>query len=129
MPKRAPSPPSANGPGVTRLRFAAILLPLALLVACGAPQVPPAQSYGTIMGRVYDSATNQPVPGVLVTVDTILSATSGSDGTYRIGNIPLGTYTLRPQQPAGYTAPVQPTYDGSIAQGQTITVDVPLTKR
>jgi hypothetical protein len=114
---------------VTRLRFAVLALPLALLVACGAPQVPPAQSYGTIIGRVYDSATNQPVPGVVVTVDTILSGTSGSDGTYRVANIPLGTYTLRPQQPPGYTAPVQPGYDGSIAQGQTITVDVPLTKR
>jgi hypothetical protein len=114
---------------VTRLRFAVLLLPLALLAACGGPQVPPAQSYGTITGRVYDSATNQPVPGAVVTVDTILSATSGSDGTYRIGNIPLGTYTLRPQPPPGYSAPVQPAYDGSIATGQTITVDVPLTHR
>jgi Carboxypeptidase regulatory-like domain len=114
---------------VTRLRFAFLALPLALLASCGAPQVPPAQSYGTIVGRVYDTATNQPVPGVVVTVDTILNGTSGSDGSYRIGNIPLGTYTLRPQPPAGYTAPLQPAYDGSIAQGQTITVDVPLTKR
>ena len=114
---------------MTRLRFALLALPLALLSACGGPAVPPAQSYGTITGRVYDSATNQPVPGVVVTVDTILNATSGSDGTYRIGNIPLGTYTLRPQAPPTYSAPVQPTYDGSIATGQTITVDVPLTKR
>jgi hypothetical protein len=112
-----------------RLRFALLALPLALLVACGAPQVPPAQNYGTIIGRVYDSATSQPVPGVVVNVDTILSATSGSDGTFRISNIPLGTYTLRPQQPPGYTAITQPTYDGTIATGQTITVDVPLTKR
>jgi hypothetical protein len=114
---------------VTRLRFAVLALPLALLVACGGPQVPPAQNYGTIVGRVFDSATNQPVAGALVTVDTILSATSGGDGTYRVVNIPLGTYTLRPQPPAGYSAPVQPAYDGSIASGQTITVDVPLTKR
>jgi hypothetical protein len=114
---------------VTRLRIALLALPLALLASCGAPQVPPAQSYGTIVGRVYDSGTNQPIAGVVVTVDTILNGTSGSDGTYRVGNIPLGTYTLRPNPPPGYTAPVQPTYDGSIATGQTITVDVPLTKR
>lgn len=114
---------------MTRLRFALLVLPLAVLSACGGPQVPPAANYGTITGRVFDSASNQPVPGVVVTVDTILSATSGADGTYRVVNIPLGTYTLRPQSPAGYSAPVQPLYDGSIATGQTITVDVPLTKR
>ena len=113
---------------MTRLRFALVALSLAALTACGGPQVPPAQNYGTIVGRVYDAATNQPVPGAVVTVDTILSATSGTDGTYRIGNIPLGTYTLRPQPPPGYSAPLQPTYDGTIATGQTITVDVPLTK-
>jgi hypothetical protein len=114
---------------VTRLRFALLALPLALLAGCGAPAVPPALNYGTIVGRVFDSATNQPVAGVTVTVDTILSGTSGNDGTYRVANIPLGTYTLRPQVPAAYSAPVQPGYDGSIASGQTITVDVPLTKR
>jgi hypothetical protein len=111
-----------------RLRFALLALPL-VLAACGGSQIPPAQNYGTIVGRVYDAATNQPVAGAVVTVDTILSATSGSDGSYRIGNIPLGTYTLRPQPPPGYTAPLQPAYDGTIGTGQTITVDVPLTKQ
>ena len=91
--------------------------------------MPPAQNYGTITGRVFDAATNQPVGGAVVTVDTILSSTSGSDGTYRIGNVPLGTYTLSPIPPSGYDAPRQPAYDGSIGTGQTITVDVPLTKR
>lgn len=110
-----------------RFRFVLIGTALALLSACGPPQVPAAQNYGTIVGRAYDQATNQPVAGVVVYVDTILTATTGTDGSYRIGNIPLGTYTLRPQAPQGYNAPVQPTYDGSIATGQTITVDVPLT--
>ena len=114
---------------MTRLRFALLALPLALLAACGGPQVPPALNYGTIVGRVVDSATNQPVAGVVVSVDTILTGVSGNDGSYRVTNIPLGTYTLRPQAPQGYSAPVQPTYDGSIATGQTITVDVPLTKQ
>jgi hypothetical protein len=113
---------------VRRARFGLLALVLALLAACGGPQVPPAQNYGTIVGRVFDAATNQPLAGVTVTVDTILSSSSGSDGSYRIGNIPLGTYTLRPQPPQGYSASLQPGYDGSISQGQTITVDVPLAK-
>ena len=111
-----------------RRRIAIASLALAVVAGCGGPQIPPAQNYGTIVGRVYNSGTNQPVPGVVVSVDTILNATSAADGTYKIVNIPLGTYTLRPQQPSGYTAPYQPTYDGSIGAGQTITVDVPLTK-
>jgi hypothetical protein len=114
---------------VTGLRRTLLVLGLGLLAACGGPQIPPAQNYGTIVGRVYDSVTNQPVPGAIVTVDTILSASSGSDGSYRIANIPLGTYTLRPSPPQGYTAPLQPAYDGSISSGQTITVDVPLVKQ
>jgi hypothetical protein len=113
---------------VIRQRFAILSLALVVLAACGGPQIPPAQNYGTIVGRVYDSATNQPVAGAVVTVDTILSATSASDGTYKIVNVPLGTYTLRPQPPRGYSAALQPAYDGSIGSGQTITVDVPLTK-
>jgi hypothetical protein len=114
---------------VTRFRFAFLALALSGLAACGGPQVPPQQNYGTITGRVFDSATNQAVPGVVVTVDTILSGTSGNDGTYRVVNVPLGTYRLQPIEPAGYTAVPQPAYDGSISSGQTITVDVPLTKR
>ena len=112
---------------MTRLRFVLVAAALAVLSACGGPQVPPAANYGVIVGRAYDQTTNQPVAGVVVVVDTILTATTGSDGSYRVTNIPLGTYTLRPQPPQGYNAPVQPTYDGSIATGQTITVDIPLT--
>jgi hypothetical protein len=114
---------------VTGARLALLAVGLGLLAACGGPQIPPAQNYGTIVGRVYDSATNQPIAGAIVTVDTILSASSGTDGTYRVAAIPLGTYTLRPQPPQGYTAPLQAAYDGSISQGQTITVDIPLTKQ
>jgi hypothetical protein len=113
-----------------RLRLALLALPLAVLTACGGPAIPPAQNYGTIAGRVYDRATNAPVAGALVTVDTILTATSGSDGSYRIGTIPLGTYQMGVQA-SGYAAPSlsSPPYSGSIGAGQTITVDIPLTKQ
>lgn len=113
---------------MTRVRFAVLALPLVLLSACGGPQIPPAQNYATIRGRAFDSATNQPVAGVLVTVDTILTATSGSDGTYRIANVPIGQYTLIPQAPQGYTAPSQSLYNGSVAAGESVTIDIPLAK-
>ena len=114
---------------MTRLRFAFLLLPLAVLSACGQPQVPPAQNYATIRGRAYDRATNAPVAGVSVTVDTILIATTGPDGTYRIVNVPIGQYTLIPAPPSGYTAEPQGVYNGSVAAGEAVTIDIPLVKR
>jgi hypothetical protein len=115
---------------VTRLRFALVALSLALLAGCGGPSVPPAANYGSISGRVYDTTTNQPLAGVVVSVDTILTATTASDGTYQIGTIPSGQYTMAVQVPSGYAAPNvnAPPYNGSIDSGQTINVDIPLTK-
>ena len=111
---------------MTRTRFAVLVLASAMLAACGGPQVPPAQNYPTIRGRAYDAATNQPVAGVVVTVATILNATTGIDGTYRIVNVPIGSYTLIVSPPQGYTAPPQPTYNGSVASGETAVIDIPL---
>lgn len=112
---------------MNRARFVLLVVPLALLAACGAPQVPPSQNYPTIHGRAYDAATNQPVAGVGITVSTILTATTGADGTYRIPNVPIGSYTLIVSPPQGYTAPPQPTYNGSVAAGESAVIDIPLT--
>jgi hypothetical protein len=102
----------------------------ACVAGCGGPQIPPAQNYGTITGRAFDSSSNQPVAGVVVTVDTILIATTGSDGSYRIPNIPLGSYSLFATAPQGYQVTLSPSYaSGSIAAGQTIPIDIPLTKQ
>jgi hypothetical protein len=114
---------------VTRARFALLALGCALISACGGGQVPPAQNYATIRGRAYDVATNQPVAGVTVTVDTIIMSTSGSDGTYRLANVPIGQYgPLNVAAPPGYTVQPTPLFSGSVASGETITVDIPLTK-
>lgn len=46
---------------------------------------------GTVTGRVTDSRTSQPVVGATVEVEgTRLGATTGSDGTFRIANVPAG---------------------------------------
>ncbi len=115
---------------MTRLRLLLVASALAALPACGGPQVPPAANYGTITGRVFDATTNQGIAGVTVNVDTILVGTSGSDGTYRIGTVPLGTYQVSVAgTPSGYSAPNTDAapFAGSIQAGQTIVVDIPLT--
>jgi outer membrane receptor for ferrienterochelin and colicins len=50
---------------------------------------------GTVSGKVTDAASGNPVSGAQVTVaGTRLGAVSGDDGTYRIANVPAGTYTV-----------------------------------
>jgi len=68
--------------------FAAI----ATLAACN-NAIPPQQNYATIMGVVTDGTTGQPIAGATVTVDSVLTATTGSDGSYTIANVPVGPFT------------------------------------
>jgi hypothetical protein len=112
---------------VVRVRLGIIALCAGVLAGCENNGIPPAQNYAVITGRAYDASSNAPVAGVTVTVDTILSATTGSDGTYRIVNVPIGSYHVGVVPPSGYTAAASPLDDGSVTAGQTITVDVPLT--
>ncbi|MCI1189999.1 SusC/RagA family TonB-linked outer membrane protein [Hymenobacter sp. DH14] len=49
---------------------------------------------GTVSGRVVD-ARGEGIPGVTVIVEgTTLGASTNADGTYTIGNVPAGSYTL-----------------------------------
>ncbi|MGD0050958.1 MAG: carboxypeptidase-like regulatory domain-containing protein [Vulcanimicrobiaceae bacterium] len=114
---------------MTQARALFLALSLGLLGGCNANQVPSAQNYGTIQGRAYDSATNQGVAGVIVTVDAIDSATTAADGTYKIPNIPIGEYDLTAAAPSGYAVGAIPDASGSLVAGQSISVDVPLTKQ
>ncbi|MBV9440648.1 MAG: carboxypeptidase regulatory-like domain-containing protein [Candidatus Eremiobacteraeota bacterium] len=105
------------------------LAALALLAGCGGPQIPPAQNYATIAGRVYDASSNQPVSGVTVRVDVVLVATSGSDGMYKVANVPIGQYELSVSAPQGYTVSGSVPTQGSVAAGESVTIDIPLSKQ
>jgi uncharacterized protein YfaP (DUF2135 family) len=109
-----------------RARFA-LLAVVVGLAACGGPAIPPAQNYATITGRVYDTATNEPVAGATVTGSAILTTTSAADGTYKIPNFPIGPNEVQVTPPAGYTA-VQPQYSISPQKGETLKIDIALKK-
>jgi hypothetical protein len=113
-----------------RLPATLTVLSLAALTACGGG-VPPAQNYATIQGRAYDVATNQAVSGATVCVDTIDCATTGTDGTYRIGNIPLGSCTgpSVTTVPSGYAVQGSIVQCGSVIAGQVVTIDIPFARR
>jgi len=48
-----------------------------------------------LIGQVVDADTSAPIAGVLVEIVGLASATTASDGSYSIINIPPGSYTVR----------------------------------
>jgi hypothetical protein len=44
-------------------------------------------------------------------------------------NVPLGQYEMQPSPPQGYSVDPQSQFDGSIAAGEVLSVDIPLTKQ
>ena len=78
---------------------------------------------GTITGRALDSASHRPIVGVTVVVDgTGRGTLTGSDGTFRLSGIPVGTRVVRARQ-IGYTPQVR---NISVGTGATTTVDFSL---
>ena len=78
-----------------RIRFVSnVLAAVGFLAVAGAAD---AQS-GTITGKVTQSETTRPVSGAQVSVlsgaTRVGTGQTSDDGTYRIGNVPVGTYTL-----------------------------------
>jgi TonB-linked SusC/RagA family outer membrane protein len=53
-------------------------------------------SMGAITGRVVDSASNQPIAAVTVRIEgTARGSVTGDDGTFMLGNIPVGAVRVR----------------------------------
>ena len=54
------------------------------------------QTKGTITGKVIDKLTREPLPGVnILVIDTNIGDATKTDGSFRIGNIEVGTYRVR----------------------------------
>lgn len=72
----------------------AFYLAIALLslgmAGCNNDSLPPASGYASVNGVVVDNTTNAPVAGALVTIDTILTATTDSAGKFSIDKVPSG---------------------------------------
>ena len=53
------------------------------------------QSVGSVQGTVVDEADGTPLDAAVVTLEEIrTSATTGADGTFAVGDVPPGEYTL-----------------------------------
>lgn len=94
-----------------RATFAVLAL-LLVTAACNSDALPPAAGFTTVAGVVTDGVSNKPVAGAIVTVDTVLTATTDASGKFSIDKVPSGIvdYTV---QATGYqvlasTANVEP---------------------
>jgi TonB-dependent starch-binding outer membrane protein SusC len=90
----------------------------ALLVGLWGVPLGAQASTGTVRGKVTDQATQQPLPGVQITVGTHFALTL-MDGTYQIAGVAAGADSVRARV-VGYAPSAQFV---SIAAGDTVTVD------
>ncbi len=74
---------------LARVTLASVLAAMAL-AGCNNDSLPPAAGFATLQGTVLDRATNKPIAGALVTVDTVLTTTTDDAGTFKIENVPSG---------------------------------------
>lgn len=68
---------------------------------CSNPNAVGVEQFGTVVGRVLDATTNQPVQNALVSVGSIYTAYSDPTGAFSIPHIPIGVQHLTASA-AGY---------------------------
>src|SRR5262245_15608312 len=82
------------------------------------------QATGAVRGRVTDAASQEPLPGVTVTLGS-RGAITAADGRYLITSVAAGTDTLRART-VGYAPAVQVI---TVAGGDTATADLTMSRQ
>ncbi|GAC1306409.1 MAG: hypothetical protein NVS2B3_14950 [Vulcanimicrobiaceae bacterium] len=104
-----------------------LLACVALVAGCGSA-LPPVGNYATIAGRVTDAATGAPLAGATVLVNSVLSATTDANGTYRIVTVPTGSWSYSASGPARYGV-VAADNPPPLGPGEARTLDIALRRR
>lgn len=71
------------------------------LAACDDSALPPGGTYQSVSGVVLDAATNRPVAGATVTVDTVLTTTTDPAGKFSFAKVPVGEIDYVVSMPDG----------------------------
>ena len=107
---------------LTRVKLGLAVAAIAAMLGAGASPTH-AQGTGSVRGRVTDARTQQPLPGVQVSiVGSGRRAVTDGSGTYTMPDVAPGTVRVRAEI-IGYTAVERNTL---VAAGQTATVDFQL---
>jgi Carboxypeptidase regulatory-like domain len=90
----------------------AALCAVVTLAGCNTDALPPASGFTTVSGTIVNASTKTPIAGAVVTIDTVLTATTDASGKFKVEKVPSGIvdYTV---QAKGYkllssTAQVEP---------------------
>jgi hypothetical protein len=79
---------------------------------CNNDALPPAAGFAAVSGTVVDAATNAPVAGAVVTMDTVLTATTDAAGKFSFDKVPSGIadYAVQAKgyQPLAASADIEP---------------------
>ena len=105
--------------------IAVAALLLSGLSACNNDSLPPAAGYATVAGTILDARTNAPITGAVITIDTVLTATTDANGKFSIDKVPSGIadYAVQAQ---GY-APLSAS--ASIEPGKPFQLNLSLTQK
>jgi uncharacterized protein (DUF2141 family) len=109
------------------LVLVALFACVATLSAAGVGPTSLVLGSGTIAGTITDSVTNAPIAGAKVMAGTCgQSATTGDDGTYLIGGLAAGDYTVKAMKCGQYVMKTYPE-QVHVADGQNVTgIDIAL---
>jgi hypothetical protein len=92
--------------------FVAIALLLLAAIACNNDALPPAAGYAAVTGSILDAATSSPIAGAVITIDTVLTATTDAAGKFSIDKVPSGIadYSVQAKgyQPLSATTNIEP---------------------
>ncbi len=75
---------------VARAAFSVLLIALPLAGCNNDDALPPASSFTSFQGTVTDAVTKKPVANATIVVDTVLTQTTDSAGTFTFDKVPTG---------------------------------------
>ncbi len=97
----------------------------AMLVVLVLPLSALAAAKGTIVGKVTDAKSGQPLPGAnVILVGTTLGAATNTDGSFVIAKVPPGKYTVK----VTFIGYKEGTKEVTIGPGQRVVVNFQLTE-
>jgi carboxypeptidase family protein len=77
------------------------------------------QDYGSLTGRVLDATNNRPISGALVSVGSLYTATTDTQGAFTIPHVPIGLQSVTARSPGYDTATSD---DATVVKDQTASV-------
>jgi hypothetical protein len=107
--------------------IAGALFAIAALVGCNDSALPPGGTYQAVQGVVVDAATNQPVEGAAVTVDTVLTTTTDAKGKFAFAKVPVGDIDYVVTPPAGSSYKATQSQTAHLAPDKALTLTVTLS--